>query len=94
MPPGFQYLFIYDFKHLVIAPDAKILIVAPKFGAEYSVLFGKIVMVLLPTPLPYRFHGPSYTLRRCLAFNHPVTLSGFSPVMGKSEKVKCVLFVV
>src|SRR3989339_22393 len=47
-------------------------------------------MPIPPAPLGDLPQRPAYPFPRCFPLNHPVSLSGFPPVMGEPEKIKGV----
>src|SRR5688500_8396384 len=77
----------------VIACDAVVGIVAPKFLAQLLVLLRNRSMPITTTPLGNPFESPFQALLGRLALDDPRPLPPLAPVMGKAQKVEGARFV-
>jgi hypothetical protein len=84
----------HHFEHLEVSPDAVILVVAAKLGAERFVLLLYGFVQVFPAPLPYGFHEPPDSFSDRLPLYDPVTVERFGPEVGKPEKVECSIFLL
>jgi len=72
----------------MVASDSVVLIVSPSFALSTFCLLMHRVVSMLSTPLPDFVFGASQSLRRCLSFYYPSSLTPACPVVGKAQKIE------
>ena len=94
VPPRLLYVLHHYLQHLVVAPNAVVLIVATQFLAQHLILLRQLPVPVIPTPLPQGLHRTTKPLPRRLPLDHPVASARFCPEVGESEKVECAVPIV